>query len=157
LFLPVVPITEANFQTQTAQVAYLKDICYFLPLVLFYLITPFHFVITMQRELQSGQDSLVLGLLTGDKLSVAPKATIYLRIWVLGGILILVAAYFLIARARLLDNLSPSPYMNLFEHLIQVRLILYFGLAILCLAWYVRALTGLKRTAKEMANKFQHE
>lgn len=157
LFLPTYPITEANFQTHTAQAAYLKDICYFLFLAMFFLVPQFHFVMAMLRELQSGNGSSVLGLLTGDKLSMAPKSTIYLRPWILGCILILAAAYFLIGRARLLDNLLPSPYMNLFQHLIQIRLFLYLGLAIQCLAWYARVLTGLKRTAKEMTIKIKPE
>jgi len=145
LFLPASPITEATFQTYTAQAAYLKDICYFFPLVLLFLITPFHFVIAMQRELSSRQDCLAFGLLTGDRSSVAPKGSIYFRTWVMGCILVLLVAYFLIARARLLDNLSPGPYINLFEQLIHLRLILYFGLAVQCFAWYYRALNELKR------------
>lgn len=146
-FLPASPITKANFQTYTAQAAYLKDICYFLPLVIFFLITPFHFIITMQREIVSGRDQLIFGLLTGDKASVPPRGTIYLRTWLLGFILLFMASYFLIARARLLDNLLPGPYMNLFEHLIQVRLALYFVLGFQCLAWYYRALAELKRAS----------
>jgi hypothetical protein len=48
-FLPAEPITEANFQTFTAQAAYVKDFCYIVPLGLIFLIMPFHFVVAMER------------------------------------------------------------------------------------------------------------
>jgi len=145
LFLPASPITQATVQAQTAQVAYLKTTCYWLTLAVVFWLTPFHFVVAMQRELQAGRHHLVLRLLTGDKLSVTPRGTIFLRPWVLSLLLVVVVIVALYLHFNLFDHLKPSPYMNLFENLIQTRLILYFTLGVECLAWYYRALNELKR------------
>jgi DNA-binding winged helix-turn-helix (wHTH) protein len=145
IFLPAEPITEAKFQTFTAQAAYLKDLCYIVPLGLIYLVTPFHFVVAMERELRSEASVLAINLLNGDKPSASPRGTVFLRVWFLLLFLILMLAYSLIARAHLFDNLKEGPHMSLFQSLIHVRIILFFGLAILCLVWYYRALDELRR------------
>jgi len=46
--------------------------------------------------------------------------------------------------ARLLDNLKPNPYQNLFVQLVYLRGLLFFGLGIECLAWYRNALNEIK-------------
>ena len=51
-FLPNEQVTQAAFQTYPAQAAYLKDLAYFLVLALLFLIIPFHFVTTMEREMK---------------------------------------------------------------------------------------------------------
>jgi DNA-binding winged helix-turn-helix (wHTH) protein len=145
LFLPSSPITQASFQTYTAQAAYLKSITYFLILTLLFLITPFHFVIVTQQELRAGRRKFILGLLTNDKLSIAPRGSVYPRLWILTLLLMALATIALALRAHLFDNLTPSPHMNLFMHLVEIQSILYFALGIECLAWYYRALTELKR------------
>ncbi len=145
LFLPASPITEANFQTYTAQAAYLKTMSYFLILAVFFWLAPFHLVIAMQRELQAGRHQLVLGLLTGDKPSVTPRGAIFLRFWGLSLLLVAMVAIGLYLHFHLFDNLKPGAYLNFFAQLIQTRLILYFALGIECLAWYYRALNELKR------------
>lgn len=144
-FLPAEPITLAKFQTFTAQAAYLKDLCYIVPLGLVYLLTPFHFIVAMEPELRSGEPVLAVNLLTGEKPNASPRGTVFLRIWFLMLFLILMLTYSLIARTHLFDNLREGPYMSLFQSLIHFRIGLFFGLAILCLAWYYRALEELKR------------
>jgi DNA-binding winged helix-turn-helix (wHTH) protein len=143
-FLPAEPITEANFQTFTAQAAYVKDLCYIVPLGLIFLVAPFNFVIAMERELQSTNPVLAVNLLTGTKPNASPKGTVFLRTWFLILLLSGMLVYSLIARAHLFDNLKAGSYMGFFQTLIHIRMILYFGLAILCVAWYYRALDGLK-------------
>jgi DNA-binding winged helix-turn-helix (wHTH) protein len=147
VFLPAEPITQANFQTYTAPAAYFKDFCYIVPLGLIFLVVPLHFVVGVERELRAQEGPLAINLLTGDKPSAAPSGTVYLRTWFLLLLLIGMASYSLPARRHLFDNLKPDPYMSLFQSLIHVRMILYFGLAILCVAWYHRALNELKREA----------
>lgn len=144
-FLPAEPVTDASFQTFTAQAAYLKDLCYIVPLGLIFLIMPFHFIVAMQRELQRKDPVLAANLLTGAKPAAAPAGTVFLRIWFLLLLLTGMMAYSLIGRGHLFDNLKPGPYMSLFQNLIHVRMIIFFGLAILCLAWYYRALNDLRR------------
>ncbi|MEK6409199.1 MAG: winged helix-turn-helix domain-containing protein [Acidobacteriota bacterium] len=144
-FLPAQPITQADFQTFTAQAAYVKAFCYIVPLGLIFLVTPFHFIVAMERELQSRDPVLAVNLLTGMKPGAAPGGTVFLRTSFLLFLLVGMMAYSLIGRAHLFDNLKPGPYMSLFQSLIHVRMILYFSLAGLCLAWYYRRLNELKR------------
>ena len=148
-FLPSEPVTQANFQTYTAEAAYLKDCCYIVPLGLIFFTMPFHFVVAMERELQSKNPILAVNLLAGVKPGAAPAGTVFLRILFLVVLLIGMMAYSLIGRAHLFDNLKPGEYMSLFQNLIHVRMILYFSLAILCLAWYHRALNALRRECFE--------
>jgi DNA-binding winged helix-turn-helix (wHTH) protein len=143
-FLPDEPITQANFQTFTAQAAYVKDFCYIVPLGLIFLVAPLHFVVAMEQELRTRGSALALKLLTGAKPGTAPSGTVYLRVWFLLLVLTGMIAYSLIARAHLFDNLKSGPYMSLFQSLIHVRMVLYFGLAILSVTWYHRSLNDLK-------------
>ncbi|MCW5968447.1 MAG: zf-HC2 domain-containing protein [Blastocatellales bacterium] len=144
-YLPSGPVTELNWQAYTAQAAYLKAISYFMILQSIFLLPPFHFVLAMQRELKEGRHRLALGLLTGDKLSVAPRGSIYPRFWVLSMLIFITAGISVFLHHNLMGNLRPSPYMNLFANLVQARLILYFLLATVCLVWYYRMLNELKR------------
>lgn len=145
LFLPTNPVTEMNWQTYTAQAAYLKDIVYFLVLLVIFLLPPFHFVLAMQRELQSGRHKSTLSLLTGDKLSLTPRSVYYPRFWVLALILAVIVGVSFFLHHNLMSNLKPGEYMNLFANLIHARLILYHLLATVCLYWYYHALNELKR------------
>lgn len=144
-FLPTFPVTSLRIQAYTAQAAYLKGIWYLLLLTIVFLTIPFHLVLVLQRELVQGRHRLSLGLLTGEKWAVSPPGAFYLSVrllWVLLGLAALVSIPMI---AHLLDNLVPSPYMNLFIHLLQARWVLAFGLGVECIAWYSRALNELKR------------
>jgi len=143
-FLPSSPVTESKLQTYPAQAAYLKDESYFVILAIFFLLIPFHFVTTMEREMANGNHRAVLGLLTGDKLIAPPKSAIYPRLWVLAGLLLVFFIMSVAMTARLLDNLRPNPYQNLFVQLVYLRGLLFFGLGIECLAWYRNALNEIK-------------
>jgi DNA-binding winged helix-turn-helix (wHTH) protein len=144
VFLPSLPVTQAVFQTYTAQGAYLKDIMYNLPLGLLFVVVPFHFVIVMEHELRQGKEENCLLLLTGSERGVWPEGAFYLRPWLLSLLLLLMAAYSLMARAHLFDNLLPSPYMNLFAVLTTVRSLVLFALGTLSIAWYYGQIQGLK-------------
>ncbi len=143
-FLPSSPITQSTLQSYPAQAAYLKNTSYFLALGFIYMILPFHFIVTLDREIERGHHRQVLGLLTGDKLIAAPRGTIYPRFWALASLLVVLAASSLVMTSRLLDHLKPGPYMNLFTQLVYLRGILYFTLGIECLIWYYRAIDEIK-------------
>lgn len=145
LFLPSTPITEAALQTQTAQAAYLKTICYFITLALLFLITPFHFVLVLERELREGRREDVMKLLAGDPSSATPKGAVFIRPRGLASVLVAMMAVALFLHFKLMDNLSISPFTNLFSILIYIRLFLYFILAMECLFWYSRAINEIKR------------
>jgi DNA-binding winged helix-turn-helix (wHTH) protein len=148
-FLPSVPVTEAQFQTHTAQAVYLKEVCYFCILATLFLIIPFHFVVTMERELSQGKQESVIAILTSNARSVLPTGTFYLKPQILGFFLALITLWALIVRAYVLDQLVPGPYMNLFMGVYYVRLLLFLGLPAYCLAWYFRAINELKRECLE--------
>jgi hypothetical protein len=143
LFLPSVHVTQARFQTYTAQAAYLKTIIYFLLLVPFFLLAPFHFIVAVQKEMESNDRRRVLKMLTGGSLIVYPKGSFYVRPWVLLVMwsVMIATAFFL--HSNLFNNLIPSTYMNLFSILIYVRLILYLFLGLTCLTWYYQALNDI--------------
>jgi hypothetical protein len=144
-FLPAIPITESTLQTYPAQAAYLKDMAYFLILAFFFMLLPFHFVVTAQRQIAMGKAPEILGLLIGNKRSLAPKGTVYPRLWALALLLIGFAAIAIALTAHLLDHLSYSAYMNLFTQLLYARGLVYFALGVECLIWYYVALEELKR------------
>ena len=144
-FLPHRLITEAEFQTYPAHGAYLKSIYYFLPLGIIFMILPFHFILSMQRELRYGRHQVVLALLTGRRWAAAPAGTLYLKArWLV--ILLLVAAPIALAvLAHLFESLKPSTYSGLFIQLVQWRSLLYFILGLECSVWYFLMLNEIKR------------
>lgn len=147
-FLPDRAITQAAFQTYTARAAYLKDTITFLPLAAIFLLLPYSFVLSMQRELKEGRYSMVSRLLSGDKQAVPPRFTIYLKVRTLGilfGVIIITA---LIMIAHLLDNLKAVSSYNLFQTLVWFRFALFFLLGAEGVVWYYLVLNDLKREAR---------
>lgn len=143
-FLPQIPITQATFQTQTAQAAYLKNMAiYFLPLVIVFLGIPFHLVASLEREIAINNSAKVRNLLSHKRAS-APRNAIYLRPRTLGILLLVASIVSLASTFWLLDHLKTGPYMNRFTLLVMCRLILYFGLGAECLLWYSRTLNEVK-------------
>jgi hypothetical protein len=143
--LPAYSVTQASFQTYTAQAAYLKGIYYFVPFAIVFLILPFNFVLAMQRELNAGRHRAGLEVLSGGRLAVAPRGAPYPRFWALCGLLILGAITSIVSTAHLLEALKPTGFSNLFIHTIQIRWIAFLVLGVECLGWYHWALTELKR------------
>jgi len=144
-FLPIFPITEATFQTWTAQAAFLKDTVYTVAFTALFTLVPFHFIVTMQRELQGGRHRMAFELLTGGRFAVAPTRAPYIRAWLLGVLLVCGAIYSIVSTAHLLEALKVTEYSNLFIHTIQIRWLLFLALGLEGLAWYHSALNELKR------------
>src|SRR6185369_12957752 len=147
-YLPNEPITEARFQTYPAHGAYLKSVSYYLPLAAVCLILPFHFVISLHREIEEG-NQLVQNLLRGKQPATVPAGAIFLRPWMLGPLLFGAAVYALVATAHLFDNLIPATYTSVFMQLVQLRLVLYFALGLECLLWYSWTMNEIKRRLVE--------
>jgi len=145
VYLPKAPVTELTMQAMTAPAAYLKTITYFLVLKSLFLLPTFHFTLAAQREMQAGRHRMILGLLAGDRLSVAPRGSVYFRLWFLIGLLVVMVCIALFLHFNLVNNLRQGPYMNLFTNLLQTRLMLFFALALECVVWYARALNEIKR------------
>ena len=144
LFLPDYPITEARFQTRSAHAAYLKDLSYFLPLGIVFIVLPFHFVASVRKQLEAGHHHSVLALLNETPEAVAPSGAIYVRAWWLSLLLCAAAVISLLFTNHLLDNLQPGAHKNLFTQLVMWRLLLYFALGLECLLWYYRYLNEIK-------------
>lgn len=144
-FLPSESVTDANFQTYTAHVAYLKSVCYFLLLAVSFMIIPFHLVVALRRELRKGNYQLVAELLRGKRSSTPPSGALYLKVWWLGAILLSSAVLALVLTAHLFENLKSGPHMNMFMQMAQWRLILFFLLGAECLAWYYHSLNEIRR------------
>lgn len=144
-FLSHHPITEAEFQTYPARGAYLKSVYYFLPLWIIFMILPFHFVVSIQKELRDGRQGAVLALLLGRRRGTPPAGAIYLNPrWLL--VLLAVAAPIALAvLAHLFENLKPDTYSGLFLQLVQWRSLIYFILGMECLVWYFWMLNEIKR------------
>jgi DNA-binding winged helix-turn-helix (wHTH) protein len=146
-FLPSFPITHTSFQAYSAQASYLKDTVYFLALAFFFLILPFHFVVTTENERKRHQDNSLAHAGASIGISMLTKGAIYPRFWALALLLLLFGVISLVMTAHLLDNLEPGSHTNLFTQLVYLRGILYFGLGIECLVWYRSNLNEIKRNA----------
>lgn len=144
-FLPDFAVTESSHRAHTAQGSYLKNVLYFLPLGIIFVLLPFHFVISLQREMRSGRRRLVRDLLLGKRRSVAPGNAIYLKVWWLVLLLSGAAVLSLVFTMYLLDHLESGRYANLFTQLVFWRILLYFALGVECLIWYAQSLNALKR------------
>lgn len=148
-FLPSSPVTEASFRTLTGQVAYLKTAFSFFLIALVLLAPTFHFILVMQKELESGKYEMPLALLTSNfftrrKLLPTPNSTIYPRLWALIIAAIIIDSIAIGGYVRLTEHLIPSPFINLFGHLLLIRLIVYLLLQVFCLAWYYQMLNEVR-------------
>ena len=144
-FLPSFPITQASFQTHTAQAAYLKEICYAYILAVLFLLMPFHFVVAMEREIAKGERESVLSLLRVYAWGSLPKGTIYVKPHLLTFLLGIITLWSLLARVYVLDQLLPAPYMNFFMEMYYIRVFLFLAFPAYCLIWYYRAVNDLNR------------
>jgi DNA-binding winged helix-turn-helix (wHTH) protein len=142
--LPNVPVTKAFFQTYPAYGAYFKAISHYFPLAVIFLVMPYHFVIAARTQIRSGKPTQIRKLLTDERRGTAPEGTIFLRVKWLGLMLTIAAIASIAATAHLMDNLVATEYTSLFTQLIQWRLVVYFSLGVICLAWYSRSLNAIK-------------
>ena len=148
-FLPQYPVTESVLPAYPAHGAFLKSVYYFLPLAVVFVVLPYHFVLSIQRELREGRHRPVLDLLAGRRSSAAPAGAVYLRVWWLAILLIAAASAALVAMAHMFESLKPNPHSGLFVQLAQWRFLLYVILGLECVVWYYWVLNGIKRECLE--------
>lgn len=125
LFLPFAPITEAEFNTQPAFMAFGKNVLlYFLPLGIGFLLLPFYIVIGTRMVEFGITDKIPL-----DTVPVKPE-------WLL--VICLVTIIFSYSSSSyMLDRLNTeSDYHAVFVGSIMLRATIYFGLALTSIAWY---------------------
>ncbi len=139
LVLPNEVITRAGFQTLAAPVAFLKDIIYYLPLGLIFLLPTYHYIAHARRAAEEG----TITARTGEGLPALP-GTLPLRPVTLGSLFVLLTAGALWLMTHLLDNLLPAPGMGLFQFLLWAKMGLYCCMILEVLWWYSSALQKLR-------------
>jgi hypothetical protein len=127
-YLPQTPVIDATVQTLGAYDSFLKSTTtLFLPLAIFFVVCPFHSVVSKQMELQTG----------ARRISDPPQGwVIEIRPLVLATLIIVSALFFLISSSYLIDHLKPGPYSNLFFQLFMSRFCVFYALGIEALWWY---------------------
>lgn len=145
LYLPSVPVSDLSLQAYTAQAAFLKTALYFQIFLYVFMLPPFHFILAAQRECRGGRHKSILSLLSGERISVAPRGSTYAKFPVLVCLLVIIVGTALFLHQNLMSHLKPGEYMGLFSNLILVRLILFHLFAAECLLWYYLSLNELKR------------
>jgi len=141
-FLPSSSITSLSFQGLTAYSAYLKDTTYVYTLGIVFVLLPFHYVVSLEREIRAGRLEI-----TTARLAHKTRA-VFIRPGLLLAILVGVGAWSQVSIAHIFENLRPGPYLGLYMNLVQIERFLGLALALECLAWYHLNLTGLDRGSK---------
>lgn len=144
-FLPATPITLSTVPAYPAQAAFVKDIVYYVPLGVVFVVIPFHFVIVLQHQLQHRRHREVFGILISRASNPLPRGTFYIKVWQLTTILGCAGFASLYLTTHLTEHLRFSGNMALFLTLIHVRTAFYFALALECVVWYGRLLEEIKR------------
>jgi len=147
LFLPDYAITQASFQTYPAKGAFLKSVYYVLPLVVLFVVLPFHLIVANECVLPNGKWRTGLDLHRNSRSPASPLGVVYLRTWWLAGILLGAFCGALLGMAHLFENLQSSPNSGRFIQLAQWRFLLYFLLGLECILWYQQA---QRRTSRQL-------
>ncbi|WP_291986125.1 hypothetical protein [Luteitalea sp.] len=143
--MPVAPTVEAAFKTYPAHLGYLKSAFYAHLVGPAFLVLPFAFVTSMQRELQRKRHQQVLWLIDGDSRAAAPRGVHRVS---LGSLLIylgLLFTFHVVGVSHLFDNLSESPYRTFFMALVMVRVGISLLLPCACVWWFKSSLDDLRR------------
>lgn len=145
LFLPNHPIIHVTVTAYSAQTSYLKDVLFIVPMSILFLLRPFHFIGSMQRQLAKGQHHAALNLLRNEKNALPPRGLAFPSTKVLIAVILVAVLYVVPGAFRLFDMLVPGPYTSLFSKLILVRWVFYFTFLGEALLWYRSSITELKR------------
>lgn len=149
-YLPDHPIIQVKVTAYSAQVSYLKDVLYILPVSILFITRPFHFICLMQLQLSNGRHRAALSLLTKNDRALAPRGVSFPSVRVLIAVIVIAFLYLIPASLKLFDILLPGPYTSLFSKLILVRWICYFAMLTECLLWYRHSIEELKRECMVM-------
>jgi transcriptional regulator with XRE-family HTH domain len=139
------PVAPLQFQAHTAQVAHLKNTCYYLVVVVLFWLPSLHCVAVLGRAIRSGHLATVEALvqrrllLGRDLVAFSPEA-----LWYAFGLLGLLA---LPMATRLLENLKAHPGLNIYTALLYLRSILYLLLIVVCVTWYSAEIGALQQAS----------
>ena len=124
-FIPIESLTEAEYQTQPALIAFGKNaFLYFLPLGFVYGLLPFYKVIAHRLK-----EAKIISKLPSD---IVPIKTLWLAITCAGTLV-----YSFFTTNYMLDRLNSSnEWHALFVSLIFLRTAVYFGLALSVVCWH---------------------
>jgi hypothetical protein len=142
---PADRLVEARFQTYPVFLGYVKSVAYAWLVGPVFVLWPFHFVVTMQRQLVLGRHQSVMDLLAGEPRGVPPPGVRYPRLVALSLYLAGLSVYNVVGVAHLFDNLMAGPHTRLFMSLVMTRAAIWMLLPALCLWWYSGCLNELKR------------
>ena len=140
----ILPQSSIN-GVSTPQEIYVQNAGLFFSLALICLLVPFHFVVTLQRELAEGKHSAIFKLLRRDKDAVPARHTIYLRIWPV--LITLALQVYLIwwMQFNFTNKLPPGNYRAFYVTVSQTTWFVYFVLGTSWMIWYYRMINELKR------------
>jgi len=155
--LPNRPVTLAEFQTLSADTAYLKTTSYALFIGIVLMVSPYAVVRALEIAIERGEVNQIFRLLSGDRSVPAPPGAIYLRPWMLVGVFVLSAVVALTMMAHLLDNLIASEFTWLFQRILWFRMILFVFLGIATCLWFWINLNDLKRQCSRAESTSEDE
>jgi hypothetical protein len=146
--LPHVSIVRATIATRTVYQAFQKNIfIHFTPVVILYVLLPFHVVLGIQRELHEGRVTNTVALLTGDRRAFHPRGLWFLRPQVLGWLMALTGIVHVVGMNYMLDHLLPGTYSTWYSAALYARIGLWLVVAGVGLAWYHRQMQDLRQLA----------
>lgn len=140
----ILPSWPVNIHS-TPQEIYVQNIGCDLALITICLLVPFHFIVSLQRELAEGRHNAVLKVLNREKDAVPVRHTIYLRIWPLLTVLTMQVYVIWRIQDRFMDTLAPGKHRVFFVTFSQTTWFIYFVLGASWMIWYYRMLNELKR------------
>lgn len=136
---------EKMFPVEAQIDAPVRNFSAFLAMGIFYLIIPYHLVLTLQRELQMRQHSSVLSLLRHERGSIVPRGSLYLRVGWMIGVLAPMAFMTWQNMEWYMRSLEWWPYKGLFNAFILVTWISFYALGTAWMIWHRYALNEIKR------------
>jgi DNA-binding winged helix-turn-helix (wHTH) protein len=136
--LPDYPVTETIFpQSQTAQTAYAKDLCfYLLPIFSVAVLIPYGSVLMWKKEVHNGKHKEILRIMRNKFPKAVSKGSINFSVSLMLILLLTLFLYSTFTTLHLTDNLQHSPNRNLFSFLLWGRNFLYFTIAVVGIWWY---------------------
>lgn len=144
---PAEPTVLASFGTWPSNLGYLKSVFYAWLVGPVFLLWPFQFVLSMQRELARGRHQGIVRLLSGDKGAIPPRGTLQPPLWALAVLWSGLFVFNYIGVNHLFSALQPDPHANLFRALVLLRSGAWMVLPAVCLIWYAHLRTELRRQA----------
>lgn len=127
------------------QEAYFRNTSAFLAAGCFCLLVPYHFVLTMQRELSEGKHAMALRFLSGQKDAILPRKAVYLNLRLVFVFLVIVGLSIWWANDLYFNTLPAGRNRTVLVALVIFLWFHYHALAAGWLFWYSRMLNELKR------------